>query len=376
MKIAIALSGGGVRASAFHAGVLQRLAADGLLEQFTFLSTVSGGSLIAGLVFCSNDLRWPDSRAYLSNVLPYIRRRLTSGSVQYSYAWRALVLPTRLLHGRAHILADQLSSQWGIQGTIDELPHEPRWFINSTCYETGKNWRFSKLRMGDYRTNYVVAPVFPIAEAIASSAAVPGLIGPLVIRSKEFEWSRYEGDQLVPAGPAASRFELWDGGVYDNLGTESLFKPAGGCREGIDFLIVSDASAALDFSPRSLKRALKPGHRALRLVDIATDQVRGLRARTLVAEFARGRVAGTYLRMGNTSAEIYSAAGLHAPAGDYLTKSAAQQAATFPTMLRQLSNDEFELLCRHGYEVADATLASRQPNHFTNIPRSIRAPDG
>lgn len=376
MKIAVALSGGGVRASAFHAGVLQRVAADGLLEHLTFLSTVSGGSLVAGLVFCSNDLRWPDSRVYLSDVLPYIRRRLTSGSVQYSFTWRAFVLPTRLLRGRAHILADQLSSQWGIRGTIDQLPHEPRWFINSTCYETGKNWRFSKLRMGDYRTNYVVSPVFPIAEAIASSAAVPGLVGPLVIRSKEFEWSRYEKDQLVPADAAASRFELWDGGVYDNLGAESLFKPAGGCREGIDFLIVSDASAALGFSPRSLKRALKPGHRSLRLVNIASDQVRGLRARTLVAEFSSGRIAGAYLRMGNTSAEIYSAAGLRAPAGDYLTKSAAHQAAKFPTTLRRLSNDEFELLCRHGYEVADATLASRQPNHFTNVPRSIRTPNG
>ena len=370
MKIAMALSGGGVRASAFHAGVMQRLAASDLMDQLTFLSTVSGGSLIAGLIFCSNNHRWPDSQTYLKSVLPKIQDQLTSGSLQYSYAWRALVLPTRLLRGRAHILADQLSSQWGIKGTLDQLPDEPRWFINSTCYETGKNWRFSKLRMGDYRTNYVVAPVFPIAEAIASSAAVPGLIGPLVIRSREFEWSRYEQGQLVPGEPAAARFELWDGGVYDNLGTESLFKPAGGCRDGIDFLIVSDASAALDMSLRSLKRTLKPGHRTLRLVNIATDQVRGLRARTMVAEFSSGRMNGAYLRMGNTAEEIYSAAKLQAPTGSFLTKSSAQKAANFPTTLRRLRNEEFEMLCRHGYEVADATLASRQPDRFTSVPRS------
>ena len=44
MKIAIALSGGGVRATVFHLGVLARLTRQSLLESVTLLSTVSGGS--------------------------------------------------------------------------------------------------------------------------------------------------------------------------------------------------------------------------------------------------------------------------------------------------------------------------------------------
>lgn len=39
MRVALALSGGGVRAAVFHCGVLQRLALDGLLESTTFVST-------------------------------------------------------------------------------------------------------------------------------------------------------------------------------------------------------------------------------------------------------------------------------------------------------------------------------------------------
>lgn len=56
-KIGIALSGGGVRAAAFHAGVLKRLAERGLLEHVAHVSTVSGGSLFTGLVFHAADYK-------------------------------------------------------------------------------------------------------------------------------------------------------------------------------------------------------------------------------------------------------------------------------------------------------------------------------
>lgn len=43
MNIGIALSGGGYRATVFHLGVLARLSEDNLLDQISFISTVSGG---------------------------------------------------------------------------------------------------------------------------------------------------------------------------------------------------------------------------------------------------------------------------------------------------------------------------------------------
>ncbi|MCY4642821.1 MAG: patatin-like phospholipase family protein [Gammaproteobacteria bacterium] len=373
MRLALALSGGGVRASVFHCGVLQRLAVGGLLEHTKFISTVSGGSLVSGLVVSANDMVWPNSSVYLSSVLPEVKKRLTSGTVQSSYAWRSMLFPGQLLHGRAHLLADQFKAQWGLEGSLNQLPKTPRWLINATCYETGKNWRFSQPRMGDYRTHYVINPDFPLADALAASAAVPGLIGPLVIRSKEYHWHRFVDSKLQPTQPATKRYELWDGGVYDNLGIEALYKPDGGFREGFDFLIVSDASAPLDFDPKTIRRSLKPWQRMLRLVDIATDQVRGLRARTLISEFSRSRDAGVYLRMGNTSAEVYRAANQPVPSADYLSKAEVNAAATFATTLRRLDQWEFELLCRHGYEVADATLASRQSSRFTpkTRPKSL-----
>src|SRR6185437_4894901 len=47
-RTALCLSGGGVRSASFGLGVLQGLAHAGLLDQFDYLSTVSGGGYIGG----------------------------------------------------------------------------------------------------------------------------------------------------------------------------------------------------------------------------------------------------------------------------------------------------------------------------------------
>ena len=365
MKVALALSGGGVRAAVFHCGVLQRLALDGLLESTTFVSTVSGGSLVVGLILCQNGHRWPGSEEFLEAVLPSVRARLTTATLQWSYAWRSVVLPWRLARGRTHVLASQLEAQWGICGTMQDAPETPRWMVNATCYETGRNWRFSRRRMGDYVTNYVLKPATPIADAIAASAAVPGAIGPLAIRSDDYDWHRYEKGQLVAGSTPAKRYALWDGGVYDNLGVESLFKPGGGFRDGFDFLVVSDASAPLSLDIGRVKPVLMPWRRALRLVDVATEQVRGLRARALIAEFQRSPAAGVYVRIGNTVEMVYRAVRRKAPAGEHLEEVDVARAERFKTTLRRLSGEEFELLRRHGFEVANATLATRQADRFS-----------
>ena len=58
-QIGLALSGGGVRAMAFHCGVLQWLAERGRLGDISHISSVSGGSLFTGLVFRFGNWEWP-----------------------------------------------------------------------------------------------------------------------------------------------------------------------------------------------------------------------------------------------------------------------------------------------------------------------------
>lgn len=80
-RIGLALSGGGVRAAVFHLGVLRHLAGDGRLEHITQLSTVSGGSLVAGAVFARAGGRWPSSTEFLDSVYPSVRETLVSGDL-------------------------------------------------------------------------------------------------------------------------------------------------------------------------------------------------------------------------------------------------------------------------------------------------------
>jgi len=68
-RMALCLSGGGIRSAAFNLGVLQALAATGLLDKFHYLSTVSGGGYIGcwlalwrrreGLSAVLKGLGWP-----------------------------------------------------------------------------------------------------------------------------------------------------------------------------------------------------------------------------------------------------------------------------------------------------------------------------
>lgn len=356
MKIALAFSGGGVRATVFHLGVLARLARQDLLGNVKIVSSVSGGSLAAGLVFASAGYRWPDSSEYLHEVVPRVLSLLTTRNLQWSFALQSLLLPWRLATGRASVLGDAIERQWGIHGSLADLPQTPHWIINATCYQTGKNWRFQRDLMGDYQSKYIVDPDFRLSYALAASAAVPGLIGPLMIRSKRYQWSEYRDDQWQSIEPKYKRLHLWDGGVYDNLGVESLFKPGEGLREGTDFLIVCDASRPLSSDSRQGRWRPAYLRASLRLVDVATDQVRSLRTRMLIQHFKQNPGSGAYLRLGLATKKVYARHQLGGKSA--LTDDELKRVASLETTLRRLTHNEFSMLFRHGYEVADATLST------------------
>ena len=80
-RIGLALSGGGTRAAVFHLGVLRSLAEVQMLEHVRYLSTVSGGSLIAALMFSENELQWPVSSAF-GEVHDHVCTRMASSSLE------------------------------------------------------------------------------------------------------------------------------------------------------------------------------------------------------------------------------------------------------------------------------------------------------
>jgi hypothetical protein len=66
---ALCVSGGGIRSATFALGAIQGLAEHGLLEQFDYLSTVSGGGYIGAWLTA-----WVNRVKGLANVVPHLRR--------------------------------------------------------------------------------------------------------------------------------------------------------------------------------------------------------------------------------------------------------------------------------------------------------------
>jgi NTE family protein len=374
MKIGLALSGGGVRATVFHLGVLKRLAQIPPWREINFLSTVSGGSLCIALVFEKAGQRWPSAQQFLGDCLPGIRKLLTSYDLEGQYKHLLFRRPWLSFVGRASLVAELIREHWGITSTVAQMPDPPRWEICATCYQTGKGWRFSKRRMGDYLTNYVIAPDFPLAEAAATSAAVPGVIGPLRLKTSKYRWHKFAKDGSEPTievEPIAPYLALWDGGIYENLGVEAIFKPQQGLREEVDFLITSDASKPLGIETRRFQWGLPPYLPPFRLIDVAMDQVRAIRLRTIIGFLEQNKGAGVILRMGNTVQDILQKAKKQPPPSwrnrDFLSDAEVRKATGLETTLRKLTEMEFDRLLDHGYEVAESTLFAYDHSAFGEL---------
>lgn len=365
MQIGMALSGGGIRATVFHLGVLARLASDNRLEDISFLSTVAGGSLCVGLVFAANNGRWPSSQEFCDDVVPQIRRLLTTYDLERKLFLRTIFSPKYLLHRRAKCLASLLEDMWGISGQVCDLPEYPRWVINASCHETGKRWRFERKRMGDFKFGECSFPEFPLSEAIASSAAVPFAIGSLVLDTTKYQWEHYNGDEKYSTTPAYRQVHLWDGALYDNLGTEAFAKR----KDGYDFLIVSDASTTLKTTRWSWLKRYK------RIYDISSSQSQSLRSRALVERFINDTTSGRYLKIGNSLDYIFTEAKRHAEIeawrSECLPIEDVAKAKDFNLTLRRLTMHEFENLFRHGFEVAACTLYAYWEERFPFMTYSV-----
>lgn len=325
----------------FHLGVMKALAEAGHLEDVLRISSVSGGSLIIGLVLHKSGMQWPSSEKFLSEVYPAVRAELTSRSLQWD-ALRELCRPAnlRFLLSRSNLLASALRRRWDICQRLADLPESPDWSINGTNAENGRRFRFKRADLGDYLTGYAPSGNFPLASAMAVSAAFPGGFGPLRLRVDRFKWRRRarwdaSKEDAVEVQPDSRAFHLYDGGVYDNLGLEPFFDAGRGVAKTANghFILVSDAGRPLDMG--FSKYSLNP-FRIKRVADIMSDQSHALRVRTFHHYLSSDATRGGMIYIGD-------------PAGDEdVDRREARFVAAFPTSLLKLSATDFDRIANHG----------------------------
>lgn len=348
MKIALALSGGGVRAMAFHVGVLRYLAEKDMLRHVAELSTVSGGSLIAGLLFARSGMRWPGA-AQFPAVAASIRSTLTTTDMQAATIARA-ILPVnwRFWLARPNIVARTIYRDWKIKARLVDLPPDPVWSINCTTAESGKRFRFKQGRLGEYEIGYADAGNFPLASAMAISAAFPVGLGPFKLDARRFRWqkrSSWEAPQEVATEAAYRSLNLYDGGLYDNLGIEPFFDAGSGRAKVERRIIVSDAGAPLARGFGLF--ALNP-LRIKRLMDVLMDQNRALRVRGFI-RYVIDNGTGGYIGISRSASLSRS---IQATSSQWLSDEQARLVSTFPTSLSILTAEQYDLIERHGYESA------------------------
>ncbi len=388
-RIALALSGGGFRAAIFHLGVLRRLAELGWLSHIDVISTVSGGSILGGFAA----IRWSrmenggDNWGSLESAIskPFLELVRSRNFIRDwvirvpKVAWKKIFDRS---YTRTKLAAELLGKRFFESKFCSDLPQRPYLILNTTNLQSMRAWRFTRKGMGDSRTGH--APwkggSVPLGEAAGASAAFPPVFPPARIRRTSFEFrSPVYGEKPLHAYPIIA---LTDGGVYDNLGVEVVWKksvlPAEPEQMDVPtFLIVSDAGypAQFRFRPSGIP-GLSEALLLYRADDIAREQVTALRQRELVRDFAdagskrKGLLVALKSHLGkipNGKGDVYSSrVGHQFRIPDRLIDSIQG----IRTNLDRFSPVECEALTYHAYTMTDAFLWA----HRETCPEEYRVP--
>jgi len=341
MKLGLALSGGGFRASFFHIGVLANLAETGKLKQIEVISTVSGGSIVGAMYYVKLkkllDSGPSATDEQLVSLIQELEVEFLAG-VQKNIRMRAFINPLKNLrmslanYSRSDRLAELydelfyrpvLNPDSNTMIKMRDLKIAPNGkkvkpveynktitsdncklpiiLINSTSLNSGHNWRFEASRMGEPEhiskemlmidknsrfsrpDKYADMPEgsanIKLGHAVAASACVPGLFNPLAISDLYKD----------------IRIQLVDGGVHDNQGIEALID------KGCDEIIISDASGQMG-------NELEPSAHIPQVVgrsnSILMDRVREEELKEPLSNHNRKKPMFLHLRKGLTSKKI------------------------------------------------------------------------
>jgi len=335
--IALCLSGGGYRAMLFHIGSFWRLYETGLLAKLDRISSVSGGSITAGVLGLAWDKLFagaPD-RAIFEKELVTPIRNLAGETIDATAIIGGILLPGMIADKveatyRKHLFKD---------ATLQDLPNNPRFVINATNVQSGALWRFSKPYMRDYRVGEVKAPTIPLAKAVAASSAFPPVLSPLVMELPPDTFTPDSGTDLQRE-PFTSRVVLTDGGVYDNLGLETAWKH-------YDTILVSDAGGKMKPEEEPKEDWARHAYRVLDLID---NQVRSLRKRQLIDSYTNKIRKGTYWGIRTDISHYGLDDSLPCPLDRTL------ELADTPTRLKRLPAELQERIINWGYAVCDAAF--------------------
>ena len=180
------------------------MAETGLLEQLDTVSSVSGGSIMSGLLARAwVDVGHAPTAAELRTGILEPLLAVTTHTLDIPSFLRGMVPRTSPGEHFAKRLDEHL-----LHGlTLGELPDRPAFVFNATNLGNGVLWRFSKGFVGDYLGGGTTMPEAACLDRRRGLVGVPAVL-------------RAAAVARAPGGRPTSG----DGGIYDNLGLETAWK--------------------------------------------------------------------------------------------------------------------------------------------------------
>jgi len=287
--MALCLSGGGYRAMLYHTGVLWRLNEIGLLPRLNRISSVSGGSITAGVLALNwKDLKFTNGTAenfeevIVKPIQQLADRTIDVSSVVIGSLWFGSVGDQIAESYRKYLFGNAT-----LQDIVDEVPGaSPRFVFNATNVQSGVLWRFMKPYMRDYRVGEVLKPKVDLAVVVAASSAFPPVLSPVELNLNPNDFTPNSG--TLDGNHYRTQVVLTDGGVYDNLGLETAWKR-------YKTIFVSDAGGGFTAEPDPKRDWVRHSARILFIID---NQVRSLRKRQIVGAYLAKTRSGAYWSIG------------------------------------------------------------------------------
>lgn len=287
----LALSGGGFRATLFHLGAIWRLNEMAMLPEIVRVSSVSGGSILAGLLA----VRWPRLE-FRDGVAANFRKEVVDPV--WEFCGRDV--------DRAAFLLGLLTGTWKLEDSyrryligesvMRNLPDKPDFVFNAAHIETGRNCTLSKAGLHTWRLGDVEIPDVGIAKAVAASSACPPFFPAVSLELDAGGFVKTEYADLFHRDDLKGRISLTDGGAYDNLGVHAIRDCA--------TVLVSDGSSPLHPARARSWLARQFDQRIIRPMAAAVEQTRAVRRRQVVDDFQSGRTEGA-LWYANTNVRNY-----------------------------------------------------------------------
>ncbi|WP_419826892.1 patatin-like phospholipase family protein [Sphingomonas sp.] len=379
-RLALALSGGGSRAIAFHLGCLRALHDLGILQRVSTVSAVSGGSVLAG-IYCSHPGDFTAFECRAREVLkegflrPAVRTALTTDEGVRAIGTRLLLATDRTAAflARRTLAAFRKRPAWGWLSTspvlrrssrttilrrtfsrmfagarlTDLRPDRPRLVIVACELRAKAAFYFTAERLHCWRYGSASSENVELADAVAASAAYPAAL-PTIETKMSFEKS---------GRTERHRITLTDGGVYDNLGL-APFWPG------------RDPTISLDTGRHDRIIACRAGY-ALDVADPASTMLSRMNA-AFESVFARAQNLATtrlydLVRAGELKGFLLPYLGqrddkLRYPPDDLVRH---EDVAGYPTNFSAMPPEWIDRLSRRGEQLVHALVRENWPEMLT-----------